>query len=80
MSNSDLDITIVEETINVALSGEIFDISMDGAVNNLNSHVQNTDTMLDEGGINQVSASQLKEVYDNRPIWDNDLKVYWLQN
>ena len=38
-----------------------------------NSHVQNTDQFLDEGGANEVSAAQAKEAYDKRGVYDADL-------
>lgn len=36
-------------------------------------HVQNTDTILDDGGANEISAAQAKEAYDRRGSFDVDL-------
>jgi hypothetical protein len=38
-----------------------------------NSHVQGTDTVLDSGGANEVTAAQAKEAYDSRAQWDAEL-------
>lgn len=37
-----------------------------------NDHVQNTDTFLDFGGANQISAAQAKEAYDQRHVQNTD--------
>lgn len=38
-------------------------------------HIQNTDTILDEGGASEISAAQAKEAYDRRGSYDSDLGV-----
>ena len=38
-----------------------------------NTHVQGTDTGLDTGGANPVTAAQAKLAYDSRGAWDGDL-------
>ena len=48
-------------------------------------HTQNTDTILNNGGANQVSASQLKSHINNAPIhreinYDEDYKAYLVNN
>ena len=35
-----------------------------------NAHTKNTDTMLDDGGANQVTAAQAKEAYNKRGVYD----------
>jgi hypothetical protein len=43
-------------------------------------HDQNTDTKLDEGGANEITAAQAKDAYDKRASYDSDLGVLFFDN
>jgi hypothetical protein len=42
-------------------------------------HTQGTDQFLDEGGVNEVTAAQVKEAYDKRAQYDSDLGVIFFE-
>ena len=83
MSNDNINIEILEETIIADVVEDTIQVSIEGAAGG--GHIQNTDTKLDEGGPNEVSASQLKSHINNAPIhreinYDEDYKAYLVNN
>jgi hypothetical protein len=83
MSNDTIDIEILEEIIEADICDNIIQIDIEGAGSG--GHIQNTDTILDEGGVNEVSAFELKNHINNTTIhhemiYDEAYQAYIINN